>query len=237
MPGRISCFTNWRLHAAVTTREMGMIEMVRRIRVLAGIVLALGMIGFASLPAKSAVIVGGLTTVELTAAPTLTGLGLTVSPLGTASVFVPSGGTLPQASFPITGGTTGPAGAIIEHDGSGLRLSDGTDNVDLENFIIDTFQSELRSDVSVNGAPFAFVPLFDIVGPSLNLTAAAAGALSSVFGIDDLTGAEIARVVSIDPEVVPAPGALALLGLGVLGLGAYRRVRSKNAASSTFSAV
>ena len=63
----------------------------------------------------------GPTVVVLTATPVLTGAGVAVAPLGTATAFADASGNLIGA-FPITGGTLSPdlSNALVEHVGSGL---------------------------------------------------------------------------------------------------------------------
>ena len=117
---------------------------------------------------------GGTTGVALDKGFTdaLTALQLTPSMLGS--------GTLESGSikFPITGGSVvywSPKGSyrpyvqgIIEHDGSGLRLTGGSTSVDLTNFTVNPGNSILYGDVAVNGAAFATqAPLFDLHGGTL----------------------------------------------------------------------
>ena len=88
------------------------------------------------LGASAAAITGNTTRVELTAAGALASLGVAVQPVGTATLEAAG----PTAVFPITGGTiddvTGDL--LVEHDGSGLSLGVGTDNILLLNFLIDS---------------------------------------------------------------------------------------------------
>lgn len=175
---------------------------------------------------------GGTTTVEFVPAvvQTLTDAGLTLSPIGTASL---SGTT---AMFPITGGMidTDTEMAEIYHDGSGLRFDDGMMMLDLMNFVINasiTPGSEsgvLTGDV-MGAVDLSNVPLFDI-GPGLQLTmrSEAAGALSNVFGLPDLSGATIGTAAA-SPEPVPEPSTFGLLAAGALGFAAFRRVKAARA--------
>lgn len=119
--------------------------------------------------------------------------------------------------FPITGGSVtlyqkGTTGSdpfivgVVKHDGQGITLSAGGKKVTLENFDVDAGKSEVRTDISVDGAPFGkAVPTFiadgtDLVypptmegnnavlqGTKLSLTAGAAGALNQVFGVTAFT--------------------------------------------------
>jgi hypothetical protein len=171
-------------------------------------------------------IVGGNTSVLLTAASTLGGLGINVAPLGSATVSLAADGT-PIALFPITGGSSDATSgaALIEHDGSGLALSNATATVNLENFLIDTAASLLSGVVSVGSTSLGIVPLFSIgSGLSLSLTSDAGAALSSVFGIPDLTGALIGTA-TVSPVLgaVPEPSVLALALIGLLAGGYARR--------------
>lgn len=149
---------------------------------------------------------GGTTGVALDKGFTdaLTTLGLTPSMLGS--------GTLEDGSikFPITGGSVvywSPKGSyrpyvqgILEHDGSGLRLSAGSTSVDLTNFTINPGNSILYGDVAVNGSAFATqAPLFNLhggtlkplqlegnnailTGTTVHVSQTAADALNKVFG-------------------------------------------------------
>ncbi|MEL6874154.1 MAG: hypothetical protein AAGM33_01635, partial [Pseudomonadota bacterium] len=63
------------------------------------VVLGLGTLPVAGV--QAATIIGNQTDVEVTAFDALTGLGLTLSPFGTATID--TGGALPVASFAITG--------------------------------------------------------------------------------------------------------------------------------------
>jgi len=169
--------------------------------------------------ATSVDIIGNATSVELTSFDALTGLGLSVSALGTAIVAVD--GDFPVATFNITGGTldSDTGFAVIEHDGSGLGLTDGMTAVSLENFLINTESGILSGDVSVNNSFVANVGLFSIQQDlTLLLTAGAAKTLNSVYGTALPEGLEIG-IASVDVAVVPVPAALPLMLTALAGLG------------------
>jgi hypothetical protein len=102
----------------------------------------------------------------------LTSLKLTPAPVGTAKISAQG-----VASFPITGGsatyytpgTVDPyVQGMINHDGSGLSLTDGKTKVELTNFTVDPGKSVLTGDVSANGASVVQdAPLFFLDGSTL----------------------------------------------------------------------
>ena len=132
---------------------------------------------------------GGNTAVSLTSATTLQTLGVSVTPLGSASLH--TGGTTPVAEFPITGGTEGPGAGndVILHQGSGLELSDSAGTLDLRDFLIDTQNGVVDANVTVNGQSAGNLAVFDIGsdGASLTLTSAAAGVVNTVLGTSAIT--------------------------------------------------
>jgi len=168
---------------------------------------------------------GVVTEVEVTA--DLAGFGLTPAPFGSATA---SGAIF---SFPVTGATLDAVfSAVLEHEGSGLALTAGASSAFVGNFLIDTGARTVFGDGAVlGGAGFLDAPLFTfgdgtaLPGIELLISGTLAGALSSVFGAPDLTGAtfgyarpELATVVPI-----PAAGLLLLTGVGALGARALRR--------------
>lgn len=221
---------------------MNLRRVATRGAVTAGAVLGLLL---ASAPVKALPLAGDQTIVLLTSAGALGSAGISVGGLGSAVIGLDLAGRA-EALFPITGGDlTGLAGTI-EHDGSGLSLSGNGTTVSLENFLIDTLALQLFGDVSVNGGSVGNLPLFDIAvctslvgtadqcidgdgsilldGFKLSLTQGAAGALTEVFGLPDLTGAQIG-VARIDVSFVPEPGTAMLLGLGLAVAASRRNVR------------
>lgn len=198
-------------------------------QVTAAVVLAASALGYSNTASAHGVdIIGNATSVELTSFDALTGLGLSVSGLGTATIDIP--GAFPVATFDITGGTLDPdtGFATIEHDGSGLALSDGNSTVALENFFINTGKGLLSGDVSVNGQFVANLDLFTIGdGLVLSLTGGAADALNGVYGTALPAGLEIG-IASVDVAVVPVPAALPLMLSAMAGLG-FTGWRRKNA--------
>ena len=176
-----------------------------------------------------ATITGGPTDVTLTAAPTLIGLGLDVDPTGTATVTTDAG--IPTFTFPITGGNIdGTGNAIIYHDGSGILFSTATDSLGIGNFVIDTAALLVSGDVTANGSDLGSVGLFTLgTGNSLFLTADAAGAFNSIFGVGGLTGFEVGfATVNAQAAAVPEPGTwmMMLAGFGAAGF-ALRRSRRR----------
>jgi hypothetical protein len=193
--------------------------------------------------AQSLPVVDGVTSVQLTSAPTLVGLGFGVAPLGTATVSPGSDG-VPIAYFPVTGGSfnTATFAGGIAHDGSGLSLTRGGTTVELENFFINTVTLRLLGDVSIGSGPPALndTELFSIApnpaGPfsslffpfQLTLTSGASTALEGAFGLPSgsLTGAVIGLANTIPiTTAVPEPSTYAMLlaGLGVIGWMVRRR--------------
>lgn len=180
---------------------------------------------------SAAEITGNETRVELTSATTLTGLGLSIQPVGIGAIDAVG----PTAIFPITGGTVDDmsGAALIEHDGSGLTLSAGTTSLLLLNFLIDTAQSKIIGDAvtiaddgtgMLEAAALNDIDLFTLDG-SLNLflTGAAAGAIETLFGVPGLTGFEIGTA-SVDIAAVPVPGAVWLFGSAISLLMARKRL-------------
>jgi hypothetical protein len=181
-------------------------------------------------PAFAVPITGGSTSVLLSAASALDSLGISVAPLGSASVSLSPDNT-PIATFPITGGEIEAGDALIEHEGSGLSLSNSTSIVELEDFLIDTANALLSGVVTADGTQIGVVPLFSIgAGLSLSLTSEAGAALASVFGIPDLTGTVIGTATT-NPVTgaVPEPGTLTLLLGAALALAYLRRARQPRA--------
>src|SRR3954452_13223803 len=107
-------------------------------------------------------VLGGETSVTLTAASTLASLGVSVSSLGSASIDTSDGD--PVARFAITGGTEGPGDGtnIFLHQDSGLKLSSPTGALELRDFRIDTENMVVSANVTVNGAAAGNVAVFDI---------------------------------------------------------------------------
>jgi hypothetical protein len=180
-----------------------------------------------SLPLKSFStefsITGNKTTVSLTSFDTLIGLGLIPAPLGTATVNTLV--TPPEITFPITGGIfdSVTSKALIEHEGSGFSLTKSATTLNLENFLIDTGISKLFGDASFGITVVPDLPIFDISGTlDLLLTKEAAGAISAIFEVPNLTGAIIGKVVALDVKV-PEPATLALLVFGLAGLAGCSR--------------
>ena len=134
-------------------------------------------------PAETRPIIGGETEVTLSSAATLTSLGVDVSPLGSATVDTSTPD--PTALFPVTGGTVGPGDgvSVILHQGSGLELSSGSDQVSLRDLLIDTQNHVVDANVTVNGDAVGNVPVFDIGNDlTLNLTQQSATVLADTFG-------------------------------------------------------
>lgn len=181
------------------------------------------------LGASAAAIVGNTTSVELTAAGALASLGVAVQPVGTASLEAAG----PTAVFPITGGSiddvTGEL--LVEHDGSGLSLGVGTDNILLLNFLVDSAAATIFGDVVVvddiagtlSASALNDVDLFSL-DADLNvfLTATASGALNALFGTALPTGLKIGEA-SLDVSAVPLPPAVMLFGSALAGMLALRR--------------
>lgn len=184
--------------------------------------------------AQALPVVGGVTAVTLTSAPTLSGAGLTVGTLGSAQFSPGSAGT-PLVYFPITGGSLNTAtfAGSIQHSGSGLSLSSGGTTLNLTNFVIDTVALTLTGQAAVGGSSLGAIPLFNLsfgsnpVSPfNLALTSTAAGALTTLFGVPNLTGFNIGTantipITSAVPE--PATWATMLLGVGMFSLLRSRR--------------
>jgi hypothetical protein len=183
------------------------------------------------LGAQAATITGIETDVELTAAGLLASNGVSVQPVGTGSLDAAT----VTATFPITGGTLNDSAALIEHDGSGLALSKSNDHLLLLNFLIDTAAATVFGDAvvidDVGGTPTAAalndIPLFTLGalttgGIPLLLSGAAAGALSSLFGLPDLTGAQIG-LANPSVSAVPVPAAVWLMGSAIAAIGLRRR--------------
>jgi PEP-CTERM motif len=184
-------------------------------------------------PAQAATIIGGATSVTLTAAPTLAGLGLSFAPFGTASAVTGAGG-IPTVTFLITGGSVNDVTgkALINHNGSGLQFTAGSNVLRIGDFLINTTTNVLTGTVIANGgSPLTNVPLFNIGnGLSLSLTSQAAGAFTTVFGAPNLNGAAIGTastsfVTAAGAVPEPAAWGMMLLGFGVVGTALRARNR------------
>ena len=144
-------------------------------------------------------IIGGETSVTLTSAATLTSLGVTVTPLGSAKVN--TSGANPVAEFPITGGTESATADVILHQGSGLELSDSKGSIELHDFRIDTRNGVVDADVTVDGKYVGNLAVFDIgAGDSLTLTSAAAAAADSALGTSAITPSVV--IGTADPSPI-----------------------------------
>lgn len=181
--------------------------------------------------ANTVAIVGGVTNVEVTAP--LGALGLTGSTFGTATVD--GSGANPVFSFGITGGEAG-GPTLIEHDGSGVTLTaaaDPTIRATVADFLIDVDNAQVLGNVE--GGPqgvqlFTFGGTNSVGAVELLISGTLAGALTSVFGASDLTGAQFGFATPL-PEVapVPLPAGVLLLGAGIGGLALVRRREQKKA--------
>lgn len=186
--------------------------------------------------------VSGDTTVVFSAstAASLSGMGLTITPLGKAS-FDDSSLTL---LLPITSGTIGASGDIFNSDGSGFSVSNGSVDVTFRNLVVNTATGTLSGNMHFGSTQINEVTIFDI-GPdgALTLDAKAAADLSTAFGMTNLAGTNVGTAsISIplstgDPvgskggvTSAPEPSSLALLASSALVLAAlalFRRNRSQ----------
>ena len=125
----------------------------------------------------------------LTAAPTLTGLGLTAAPTGTATVATDMSG-IPTFTFDHRWTSTLPAMLYSNTKAPASWSTAGGSSLGIGNFVIDTAALLVTGDVTANGTdglgrPFHHRP------EHIPRTADAAGAFTSIFGAPNLTGANV----------------------------------------------
>jgi hypothetical protein len=165
----------------------------------------MSLIGQQPADADTHAIIGGKTAVTLTSAATLDSLGVTVAPLGTATVD--ASGAAPVADFPVTGGTEGPGAGndVILHQGSGLELSDSAGTLDLSDFRVDTVNRVIDANVTANGQSAGNLAVFDIGGDgtTLTLTEAAASAANTVLGTTALSSSVEIGTAAPSPVINP----------------------------------
>lgn len=172
---------------------------------------------------QAAAIVGGTTSVALNTSTltTLEGAGFSIAPISPATVV----GT--TATFPITGGDT--STGLIDHSG-GLAFTDNGVTADIEDFAINLNTDQLTGTLVAGATTVNNFVFFDIgSGAALTLDNALASALTSVYGVPDLTGAPIG-VATVSPTLAPEPGTLwmaAPMLLGVALLQLRRRTRAR----------
>jgi hypothetical protein len=215
-------------------------------RILLSVTTAFGLLlGFQGAASATPIgVLNGATQLNVTSFGTLTnGLGVTVSPGGTAQVVSIPSLPSPIVFYDVTSVDLDPASTEIFHVGSVLDLMT-TNTVSLRNFIIDATSGFVLADVfsspsvdlqgaailAINKACSVSDPCIGldgtttIIGFELTLTAAAAGILSQELGIPDLTGAVFA-VANSSFTPIPEPGTavLAFSGLAILGVAARRQ--------------
>lgn len=129
--------------------------------------------------------------------------GITPSPVAPAVAF-PTRGTI-AARFPITG-VTSPA--TITHSG-GLTLSAGAASITLTDFDIELARLTVSGDVSGSIGDVGRADLFTLglsprpwLGPlSLRLTATAAGALNTTFGVSAFSAGDTFGYATVVPRL------------------------------------
>lgn len=180
--------------------------------------------------ASAAPIIGGATAIDLTATSTFQSLGYGVATYGTASSFL-SGGNI-VATFLVTGGSRDDAtnALLVQHAGSGLNFTSGSDTLSIGNFEIDTAAGLVRGSASANGFTLGDnISLFTLGANSmLMLTNEAAAAFTTTLGAPSLAGATIGTAnptIVFGPSGVPEPASWGLMiaGFGFVGASLRRR--------------
>ena len=186
--------------------------------------------------ASATPIVGGTTVVRV------------LVPLGSIVPGVTGDATVRSANpldilFPITGGDVTPGGTNgatgqIFHDGSGFTLTIGSTVAEIDNLVIDATAGTVLGDVLVNGVSQGtgltvfnllggvdYAQLTDLANPllQLNLSQTSVDLLAGL-GIQTDTNQRFGTVATAPIfATVSEPAALALFGLGLIGLVARRR--------------
>ena len=169
---------------------------------------------------------------------TLTGMGLSLSPLGQASFDA----TTETLLFPITSGTIGGTGDIFKSDGSGFSLTGASTTVTFRNLIINTSTDTLSGNIHFGSTQMNGVTLFDIGnGGALSLDAQFAATLSAALGVPNLAGTTFGTASITVPfssgsdpggsggtTPTPEPSVLGLLAGSALAIGALAFFRSRN---------
>ena len=166
---------------------------------------------------------------------TLTGMGLSLSPLGQAT-FDATTGTL---TFPITSGTLNGTGDIFKSDGSGFSLTGSSTTVTFRNLVINTSTDTLSGNVHFGNTQVNGVTLFDIGnGGALSLDAQFAATLSTALGVPNLAGTTFGTATIAVPlssgsgsggtTPTPEPSVLGLLAGSALVIGGLTFLRSRN---------
>jgi hypothetical protein len=168
---------------------------------------------------------------------TLTGMGLSVSPIGQAS-FDATTGTL---TFPITSGTIGGSGDVFKSDGSGFSLTGSSTAITFRNLVINTSADTLSGNIHFGNTQMNGVTLFDIGnGGTLSLDSQFAATLSTALGVPNLAGTTFGTAGiniqfgsgtpggSTGTTPTPEPSVLGLLAGSALIIGGLAFLRSRN---------